>query len=104
MDLFTIILRLMVRNIRAMQVPPDALQDALAGNDERLKEVICEAVLSEEIPVRRSFGGSQHHISRIPSTKARIVELAEAGLTPQQISERLGVTDRYVRKVVSLMR
>lgn len=89
MDVLTLILRTVRATIEGTGAPPDALQDALDDAERRL---------------RGSLGGGQHHISRIPSTKARIVELADQGLTPQQISERLGVTDRYVRKVVSLLR
>jgi len=89
MDVLTIILRTVRASIEGSGAPPDALQDAIDEAESKL---------------RRTLGGSQHHISRIPSTKARIVELAEQGLTPQQIRDRLGVTDRYVRKVISLMR
>lgn len=89
MDVLTIILRTVRASIEGSGAPPDALQDAIDEAESKL---------------RRTLGGSQHHISRIPSTKARIVELAEQGLTPQQIRDRLGVTDRYVRKVISLIR
>lgn len=91
MDALTIILRHVRETIEATGVPPDALQQALAEAEAR---------------TRRSLGGQAHHISRLPQvpTKARIVELASEQLTPQQISQRLGVTDRYVRKVIEQLR
>lgn len=89
MDVLTLILRTVRTSIEGTGVPPDALQDAIADAERRL---------------RGSIGGAQHHISRLPSTKARICELAAQGLTPQQISARLGVTDRHVRRIVSMLR
>lgn len=89
MDILTIILRTVRQTVESTGVPPDAVQTALDDAERRL---------------RSTLGGSAHHISRIPSTKARIVELSQQGLTAQQISQRLGVTDRYVRRVVTLIR
>lgn len=89
MDVLTLILRTVRTTIEGTGAPPDALQDALEAAERRL---------------RGSLGGSQHHISRLPSTKARVAELAEQGLTPQQISERLGISDRHVRRVISMLR
>lgn len=104
MDVLTLIIRSLVETIRATRVPPDVIQDLLAGRVERVRDFYAATVEAEEQRYRRSLGGAAHHFSRLPSTKARIVELADQGLTPQQISERLGVTDRYVRKVVNLLR
>lgn len=91
MDVLAFILLIVREHIEATGVPPDALQDALADVEHR---------------VRRSFGGAVHHISRIQyvPTKARIFELADDGLTTRQIADRLGVTDRWVRKVRAEMR
>jgi DNA-binding CsgD family transcriptional regulator len=91
MDVLTLILRTVRQTIEASGAPPDALQDWLSD---------------AECSVRRSFGGSTHHISRLPHVpnKARIIGLAAEGLTPQQISTRLGVTDRYVRMVLAELR
>lgn len=88
MDILSLILRSVREQIEALGVPPDPLQEAL---------------LEAEMTLRRSLGGAQHHISRLPSTKARILDLVSEGLTPQQISQRLGVTDRYVRKVAAMV-
>ena len=86
MDALTLILRMVRQQIEATGVPPDSLQDALS-EAERLS--------------RSSLGGAAHHISRAPSmaAKARIIDLAAQGLSAAQVSERLGISDRYVRKV-----
>lgn len=91
MDVLSIILRTVLDTIHTSGAPPDALQQHLAEAERRL---------------RSSLGGAVHHISRAPqvSTKARIAELAASGLRTPQISERLGVSDRYVRRVLSLVR
>lgn len=87
MDILSLILRSVREQIEALGVPPDPLQEAL---------------LEAEMTLRRSLGGAQHHISRLPSTKARILDLAAEGLTAAQICERLGVTYRYARQVMAL--
>ena len=84
MDVLTLILRTVRQQIEATGVPPDQLQDALS-EAERLS--------------RSRWGGAMHHISRMPYAKARIIDLASQGLTTSEVSERLGVSDRYVRKV-----
>ncbi len=93
MDALAIILRVVRETVEATGAPPDALQAGIDAAERRL---------------RSSLGGATHHISRAPSTsaKARIVELAEAdpALTPAQIRERLGVSDRYVRKIFEQLR
>ena len=91
MDVLSTILRIVRETIEATGAPPDGLQDWLAAAEDR---------------ARRSVGGSVHHISRIQPlpVKTRIVELSEQGLTAQQISERLGVSDRYVRQVRQRLR
>lgn len=91
MDALAIILCQVRKAIEATGAPPDPLQDAL-NEAER----VC----------RRALGGGTHHISRAPSasTKARIIELASKGVPNATISERLGVTDRYVRRIVSDLR
>lgn len=89
MDVLAIILRTVRTTIETTGTPPDGLQDMLDQAERTLRSTI---------------GGAQHHISRLPSTKARIIHLSGEGLTPQQISQRLGVSDRYVRKVTSLLR
>lgn len=93
MDVLAIILQTVRQQIEATGAPPDALQDALASAERRL---------------RGSLGGATHHISRAPqvSTKARILQLAEAdqALGTAQISERLGVSSRHVRRVLSMLR
>lgn len=91
MDALAIILCQVRKAIEASGVPPDPLQDALIE-----AERVC----------RGALGGGMHHISRAPSasTKARIIELAAQGLPNGTISERLGVTDRYVRRIVSQVR
>lgn len=88
-DALTIILTTLRNSIQATGVPPDALQDALHDAERRL---------------RASLGGGHHHISRVPSTKARIAELAEQQrLTSGQIAERLGITQQYVCRVTRLL-
>jgi DNA-binding NarL/FixJ family response regulator len=91
MDALAIILRIVRETIEASGVPPDPVQTALVEAERR---------------ARGSLGGHFHHISRVPDlpTKARIVELAEQGLPNALISERLNVSDRYVRRVVSQLR
>lgn len=91
MDALVVILRIVREHIEAIGVPPDALQNALA---------------EAEYTLRRNLGGAVHHISRVQQvpTKARIVELADEGLSHRKIAERLGVTDRWVRKVLSEFR
>jgi hypothetical protein len=89
MDALSLIIRTISGTLESTGVPPDALQDAL---------------VSAERSLRRSLGGGHHHISRLPSTKIRIVDLAEQGLTPRQISARLGITDRYARQVLGPQR
>jgi hypothetical protein len=86
MDILTIILRHVREAIEQTGAPPDALQDALAEAEHRL---------------RRSIGGTHHHISRVQQlpAKVRVLELLEQGLTPQQIEERIGVTAAYVRMI-----
>lgn len=90
MDVLTIILRTVREAIHATGAPPDPLQTALE-EAERL--------------LRRRVGGTMHHISRSPEapTKSQIIDLA-ADLTPQQIAGRLGVSDRYVRRVLQQLR
>lgn len=93
MDALSIILRVVRETIEGSGAPPDALQDSIEAAERRL---------------RSSLGGALHHISRAPasSAKARIVELVEQdpALTPAQIRERLGVSDRYVRKIFEQLR
>lgn len=92
MDVLSIILRTVLDTIQASGAPPDQVQHMLSEAERRL---------------RSSLGGTCHHISRAPppaSTKARIAELSATGLRAQQISQRLGVSDRYVRRVVSMLR
>mgnify|MGYP000437960074 CR=1 FL=1 len=91
MDVLTIILRTIRQQIEATGVPPDSLQDALS-EAERL--------------TRSSLGGAMHHISRVAQVpvKARIIDLSAAGLSATQVSERLGVSDRYVRRVLQHLR
>jgi Homeodomain-like domain len=91
MDALTLIIRIVRQQIEASGVPPDALQSALS-EAERLS--------------RSSLGGSMHHISRAPHVpvKARIIDLSAAGLSATQVSERLGVSDRYVRRVLQHLR
>jgi hypothetical protein len=86
MDILSLILRHVREAIEATGVPPDALQDALAETEHKL---------------RRSVGGAVHHISRVQQlpAKVRVIELLEQGLTPKEIEERLGVTAAYVRMV-----
>lgn len=86
MDVLSLIIRTVRQQIEATGVPPDSLQAALS-EAERL--------------TRSSLGGAAHHISRAPHvpTKARIIDLAAQGLSATQVSERLGISDRYVRKV-----
>lgn len=91
MDALSLILRLVRQQIEATGVPPDRLQDALS-EAERLS--------------RSSLGGSMHHISRAPSVaaKARIIDLATQGLSATQVSERLGVSPQWVRRVYRQLR
>lgn len=91
MDALAIILRQVRAAIEASGVPPAPLQGALQE-----AERLC----------RSSLGGAFHHISRVPgpSTKARIIELAEQRLDNATIAQRLGVSDRYVRRIVSQLR
>lgn len=91
MDALALILRTVRQVLEATGAPPDPLQDALVEAERR-----C----------RSSLGGNHHHISRAPSasTKARIIELAEQQLDNATIAQRLGVTDRYVRRIVSQLR
>jgi hypothetical protein len=91
MDILTLILRHVREAIEATGAPPDALQDALAEAEHK---------------VRRTVGGAVHHISRVQPlpAKVRVLELHGQGLNAQQISERLGVTDRYARMVIAAAR
>jgi hypothetical protein len=91
MDILTIILSAVRRNIESTGVPPDALQDALATVDRQM---------------RSSLGGAQHHISRLPQmpAKSRIIELANTGLPAAEIGERLQVHPQYVRRVLRMIR
>lgn len=91
MDVLVIILRTVREAIQATGAPPDPLQAALEAAERSL---------------RSSLGGALHHISRAPhtSTKARIEQLDAAGLAPAQIADRLGISDRYVRKVRQQLR
>lgn len=91
MDVLAIILSAVRRNIEATGVPPDALQDALAQAERQM---------------RSSLGGAVHHISRTPQlpAKARIIDLAAAGLDATQIGERLQVHPQYVRRVLRMIR
>lgn len=88
MDVLVLILRTVREHIEATGVPPDPIQNALADAEHAL---------------RRSLGGAVHHISRVQHvpTKARIVELAEQGLRPREIAERLNVTPQWVRRVLA---
>lgn len=79
------------------------IHEAKAGQSpEALQPILEEA----ERQLRSSLGGGFHHISRLPDvpTKARIVALAGQGVPNAAISERLGVSDRYVRRIVSQLR
>lgn len=91
MDALAIFLKLVREAIEASGAPPDCLQDALASAEQR---------------ARSTLGGHMHHISRVASvtTKARVIELAVEGLPNAVISERLGISDRYVRRIVSQLR
>lgn len=91
MDVLTIILRTVRESIESTGVPPDRLQDALASAEARL---------------RRSVGGTAHHISRTPPqlAKQRIAELAAEGLPPSVIRERTGVSETYVYRVIRTLR
>jgi methylphosphotriester-DNA--protein-cysteine methyltransferase len=91
MDALAIFLKLVREAVEASGAPPDAFQEAL---------------ISAEARARSALGGSHHHISRWPavSTKARVIELAQQKLPNAVIAERLGVTDRYVRRIVSQLR
>lgn len=91
MDALSLILRTVRLAIDATDAPSSPLQDAL---------------VEAERQCRNSLGGGCHHISRAPSasTKARIIELAEQRLDNATIAQRVGVTDRYVRRIVSQLR
>lgn len=91
MDALSVILRAVRDAIEASGAPPDALQDRLHDAERAL---------------RGRLGGGMHYIHRVQhvSTKQRVIELAEQGLTSTQIAERLGISDRWARKVVSLLR
>lgn len=91
MDALSLILRMVRQQIEATGVPPDSLQAALS-EAERLS--------------RSSLGGAAHHISRAPNlaAKARIIDLAAQGLSAAQVSERLGVTPQWVRRVYRQIR
>ena len=91
MDALTLILRMVRQQIEATGVPPDSLQAALS-EAERLS--------------RSSLGGAAHHISRVPNVaaKARIIDLAGQGLSATQVSERLGVSPQWVRRVYRQIR
>lgn len=91
MDALTLILRTVRQQIEATGVPPDRLQDALS-EAERLS--------------RSSLGGAMHHISRVPNVaaKARIIDLLAGGISPPTVSERLGVSESYVYRVLRTLR
>lgn len=91
MDALSIFLKFVREAAEASGAPPDALQDALIAAEQR---------------ARSTLGGAFHHISRLPATttKARVIELAGQGLPNGVISERLGISDRYVRRIVSQLR
>lgn len=91
MDALTIFLKLAREAFEQAGAPPEAVHAALAEAEAR---------------ARAALGGGHHHISRWPavSTKARIVELAGQGVPNAVISERLGVSGRYVRRIVSQLR
>ncbi|MDP4300357.1 helix-turn-helix domain-containing protein [Leptothrix discophora] len=90
MDALTIILRTLQRELERRASPIDGLDEAIAQTDRA---------------VRGAMGGALHLISRIPEpTKAeRIAQLA-ATHTTRQIAERVGVSDRHVRRVISRLR
>lgn len=91
MDALSLILRTIRETIESTGAPPDALQSSLEESERLL---------------RSRMGGSMHHISRLPqiSTKRRVIELADQGLSSAQISQRLGITDRHARRVVRMLR
>lgn len=91
MDVLSIILRTVRESIEATGAPPDQLQDALASAEQQL---------------RRSVGGSVHHISRVAPApaKQRILELAEQGIPPTVIGQRLGVSKGYLYRVLRTVR
>lgn len=91
MDALSVILRAVRDAIEASGAPPDALQDRLHDAERAL---------------RGRLGGGMHYINRVQPvpTKVRVIELAEQGLSSTQIAERLGISDRWARKVVSLLR
>ena len=91
MDALAIFLKLVAEAIEASGAPPGSMRDALASAEQK---------------ARSSLGGHMHHISRVASvsTKARVIELAVEGLPNAVISERLGISDRYVRRIVSQLR
>lgn len=91
MDALSLIMRTIRQQIEATGVPPDSLQRALS-EAERI--------------TRSSLGGAMHHISRVQHVpvKARIIDLAAAGLSATQVGDRLGVTPRYVRQIFRQLR
>lgn len=91
MDALAIFLKLVREAMEQTGAPPDAVQEALTVAEAR---------------ARSSLGGGHHHISRWPavSTKARVVELVGQGLPNALISERLGITPRHVRRIISQLR
>ena len=91
MDALAIFLKLVREAFEQSGAAPDTVHAALAEAEQR---------------ARSTLGGSFHHISRVPavSTKARVIELAQEGLPNAVISERLGISDRYVRRIVSQLR
>lgn len=91
MDALTIVLKLVREAAEAKGLPPAGVHEALAAAEAR---------------ARAALGGGMHHFSRAPATntKARVIALAEQGLPNAVISERLGISDRYVRRIVSQLR
>lgn len=91
MDALTIFLKLAREAFEQAGAPPEAVHAALAEAEAR---------------ARAALGGGHHHISRWPavSTKARVVELVGQGLPNALISERLGITPRHVRRIISQLR
>jgi hypothetical protein len=90
MDTLTLILRTVRAQIEATGVPPDRLQDALGAAERKL---------------RAGLGGGVHLISRTPElpTAERVAQLAPV-LTTRQISERLGISERHARRVITQLR
>ncbi len=91
MDALTVFLKLVRDAFEQAGAPPEAVQAALAEAEAR---------------ARATLGGASHHISRwsAVSTKARVIELVGQGVPNAVISERLGISDRYVRRIVSQLR